>query len=321
MLSVKKSIENFEKIKKHFKGNFNQEQFDTLLKSNMKSLGSQITTALSLAFFSKNKVKEFFPNLLGNVFGGGVHAGTKMNLQEILVLPKANSIKETIETNVEIWSDIKEELKRRKISFALNHESAWTADLDNERALSIVSNVAEHYNAKIGVDFAASQLYRKGKYVYGKKRISRERQIDYVNDLRKRYKLFYLEDPLHEDDFLGFREISAPLVCGDDLIASNLDRFWKAMELKSVNAVIVKPNQVGNVTDCLKLIDAAHRNKMVPIVSHRSGETADTAICKLAQFTPLAKLGVTGMGTIKLNELINMWDSVKNPKMRKLIVE
>lgn len=322
IIETGKSISNFRKMKKQFLRDLTQQKFDELLKKHMKNLGSQATTALSLAFFSKQgekqKIKNTFPNLLGNVLGGGIHAKkTKMNIQEILVLPKVKTIPQAIKINMKIWEDVGKELK----SAELNIESAWSSNITNEEALDIVSRIAKKYRARIGVDFAASHFYRNRKYIYWDRKLTREQQIKYVARLTDEYNFVYIEDPLQQKDFSGFRKLkenlSGALVCGDDLIATNPKRLGMAIRKKSINAVIVKPNQIGNVTDCLKIIRIARKNKIIPVVSHRSGETKDVSICRLAQYTPLAKFGVTGIRKIKLNELARLWHRAENPRMMK----
>jgi enolase len=317
-LGLEDGLKNFESVRGSLLGDFNQEAFDKKLKENVEKLGTTITTALSMALFSSKKGIHRFPHLLGNVLGGGSHikAKTKLNIQEILVLPMAKTMPEEVEILFNIWKEI------GKSCMCLSYESAWTLDISNEDALSHVRKAADQYSAKMGIDLAASQLYSNGKYIYSNKELGREEQIDYLVNMANEYGLYYIEDPMEEDDFSGFSELkkklSKSLICGDDLIASHMDRFRKALESNSINSVIVKPNQIGTVTDCLELIKEAKDKKMNPVVSHRSGETTDATVARLAQHAPMAKFGVAGIRTAKLNELIRLWHSSSKPKMSKI---
>ncbi|MEM5826034.1 MAG: hypothetical protein QXM64_01450 [Candidatus Aenigmatarchaeota archaeon] len=327
-ISPEIAIKNFEKIKKEFLGDFSQEEFDKKLKENEKLLGGIVTTSLSLAFFSMEfetkyrKDVKYFPNLLVNVLGGGKHSFLeKPEIQEILVMPRAKSIREAIEIAIEIWLEVKNILKEKKILCGLNPEDAWLANITNEEALEIVENIAKRYKARIGIDFAASSLFKNGYYIYHDKRLKKEEQIDYVLKIIREYKLFYVEDPLEENDESGFKELSKKtniLICGDDIIATNLERLKRVENI--LKAVIIKPNQAGNVSECLNIIKFSRSKKIVSIVSHRSTKTACTSEAKLATFADLAKFSVAGIDCERCNELLRIWEESKNPRMRKIIV-
>jgi len=324
VLPVEDSLRAFEKVKKEFTGSFDQLTFDAALKRRMDMLGARVTTALSLAFYSADNPKplQSFPNLLGNVVGGGSHgAKSQLNIQEILVIPrKAKTLDEAIETNFHIWHEVGERLKKKGFA-ALNYEGAWAANLQNETALNIVAEVARWHDAELGIDLAASTMIKKEWYQWSDHPRTRGEHIDYVKRLIDTYKLVYVEDPLHEEDFEGFAELNAKtkaLICADDLVATHPDRFERAVKKDCAKAVIVKPNQIGNVSDCISIIETSKRGKIVPVVSHRSRETPDTSVCKLAQLAPLAKFGIAGMRTIKLNGLLNLWHAAEKPRLTRL---
>jgi len=318
------AIQNFSKVKKQFLGSFSQESFDALLKQNKNSLGSILTTALSLAFFTMDfDASKFsqFPNLLGNVLGGGEHSfGRGPEIQEMLVIPRAKTITESVETTILIWKELKEELKKRNALHGLNAESAWTTDFGNDKALELVKSIAERHNAEMGIDFAASSIFHNGRYRYKEHTLTPEKQIGYAESIAKNFGLIYMEDPLEENDFSGFAELrnrlKKTLVCGDDLISSSPERLKKAA--KCINAVIVKPNQIGTISDCLELMSLARSSGISPAVSHRSTETCCTSTAKLALQADFAKFGVAGIHSEKRNELIRLWDAAKKPEMRKL---
>jgi len=327
ILDLDTGIKNFENIKKEFCRDFTQESFDAFLEKNLDYLGSNITTALSFAFFNLDREnfarnsEAKLPYPLGNVVGGGKHLG-KIDIQEILVLPvKAENIYEAIKTNFDIWKEIKEKYKSK--FFGVNEEGALVMDLNNSEALEIVSETARKYGAKVGIDLAATELFSNGYYIYKDKKIQREEQIELISEWIKDFNLYYIEDPFEENDFSSFRELTKKfknkcLICGDDLFATN----WKRLDNEIANSVIIKPNQVGTVSGAVKCIERAKELNMIPVLSHRSGETCDTTIAFLSLLTPIAKFGISQIRVAKLNELIRIWDLLeicnKKPKMREL---
>ncbi len=327
LLNLDEGIKNFNKIKNKFVGEFSQEEFDLLLMNNLKNIGSNLTTALSFAFFNLTKedyLKEVsgeFPIPLGNVIGGGVHHG-KTDIQEILLLPsKAKNIFEAIETNFKIWSKIREKYKSEYLG--VNDEGALVMNFGNEEALEKVSEIAKEYNVKLGIDLAASELFSKGKYNYKNKKLRKEEQIDLVANWIKDYKLYFVEDPFEENDFFGFKELTKKfknkcLICGDDLFATQVKRLNSEL----ANSVIIKPNQVGTVTGALNCIEKAKKLGMAPVLSHRSGETCDSTISYLSLLTKIAKFGISQIRIAKLNEFIRLWELVdimgKKPRIGRL---
>lgn len=327
LLNLDEGIKNFNKIKNKFVGKFSQEEFDLLLMNNLENIGSNLTTSLSFAFFNLGKdkfvqnVSGEFPIPLGNVVGGGVHHG-KTDIQEILLLPtKARNIFEGIKTNFEIWNKIRENYKNKYLG--LNDEGALAMNFGNEEALEKVSEIAKEYKVRIGIDLAASELFSKGKYVYKDKKVSREEQIDVVTKWIKDYKLYFIEDPFDENDFFGFSELTKRfrnkcLICGDDIFATQVKRLNSEL----ANSIIIKPNQVGTITGALNSIEKAKKLNMVPVLSHRSGETCDSTISYLSLLTKIAKFGISQIRIAKLNEFIRLWELLKimgkKPRMAKL---
>jgi len=325
IISPDKAIKNFNKIKNKFLGDFSQKEFDSLLKKYENKLGSILTTSLSLAFFvmefDYKYEKRYFPKLLVNVLGGGKHSFVNgPEIQEFLVIPKGRTIREIIKKAIDIWNDVKEELKEKNALFGLNPETAWLSNISNEEALELVSKIAKRYNSSVGIDFAASSIYKNGRYVYRNKELSREEQIDYVLKISKDFKLRYIEDPLCELDGKGFKELKRrtnSLICGDDIIATNYERLKRFKD--SINAVIIKPNQAGTVTECLEIINFSRKNGIISVVSHRSTKTSCTSEAKLSLLADAAKFSVTGIDSARCNELLRIWDEVKNPKIREII--
>ena len=275
----------------------------------------------------KIPTKKEFPYPLGNVFGGGAHGGST-TIQEFLAIPiKAKSFPDAVGQNAELHHRLRDVLKKKIGFVGINDEGALSADIDDLKAFDIITNVAEDVGCRIGVDMAASEFFDDNKYVYKslKQKLGAGEQVDFVTDLVKTYKLVYVEDPLHEDDFDNTAELtkrvgSKTLVCGDDLFVTSVGRLSKGVECGAGNSLIVKPNQAGSVTRARNTVDLAFKNKYVPVVSHRSAETCDSTISRLAVEwgVPIIKAGVVDMRISKLNALITMWNRCRMPKMAKL---
>jgi enolase len=172
-------------------------------------------------------------------------------------------------------------------------------------------------NIRIGMDVAATELWDGNHYIYSDKKLTQEEQISYIAELVDRYNLLYVEDPLHENDFEGFAELTRSvkcMVCGDDLFVTNMKRIEKGIKVKSANAVLIKPNQIGTLTDTFKAVKLSKDSGYDVVVSHRSGETEDDSIAHLsvAFNATLIKTGVVGSErTAKLNELIRIEDQIE----------
>lgn len=320
----------------------NQTGFDRTLReidgtSDFSSIGANVAVALSLANAkagANEKGLPLFrylggifsmvtPHPLGNVIGGGAHAEGATEIQEFLVVPTgASSATEAVFANASIHRRVRNILRDRGISSGKGDEGAWAPRIDDDTAFDIVStaskDVSSEMNIEIGmgIDVAASQLYdtTTGKYRYRDAVRSTEEQIAYIADLVDRYELIYVEDPLYEDDFSGFADLTSQigdhcLVCGDDLFVTNPERIGKGIENGASNCVLIKPNQIGTLTDTFAAINLAQVHGLETVMSHRSGETTDETIAHLATaFNCIfLKTGAVGGERIaKLNELIRI---------------
>jgi len=257
-----------------------------------KILGANALYAFESAILkalAKDKKKELwqivnenaskFPVPVGNIIGGGLHSGNFKNhpfFQEFLLIPKGNSF----EGNVSIMKDIYEKVGNMINATKKNDEGAWQTTLNEAEILDTLSNFKEITN--LGLDIAASTLFNNKNYNY-KIIFNRDRQISYVNMLIDEYDLLYVEDPLQEEDFNGFALIKKKhLVVGDDLTATQIDRLENAIRNKSINAMIIKPNQNGSLLEVKKIFDICKTNGIKTILSHRSGETMDNALADFA---------------------------------------
>jgi len=294
-------------------------------------IGGNTAIAVSFAVYNLlhkepvEKKKTVFPYPLGNVFGGGKHGGAT-DIQEFLLCPlKSKSFPDAIEQMTDAYHELKK--KADKIcAVGINDEGALTAKIPFEKSLDLICSVAENNGCRLGLDVASSSMWNGKKYVYAKMKKSFDAggQIDFISDTIRTYNLFYAEDPLHEEDFGGFAELNKKhgkkcMICGDDLTTTSPERITIAIAKKSVNSVIVKPNQVGTVTLAHEFTMLAKKNKIVPVISHRSAETTDTTISVLAVDweIPIIKAGVVDMRVAKLDRLLEMWDNCKKPRMAK----
>ena len=304
------------------------EEFKDLeVLDHLKSIiGGNPTIAVQYAVLkamSKNKVYSFLnpkakklPVPLGNCIGGGAHTKIKASdIQEFLLVPEAKTFSQRANINRNVYEMIGKLSKAK----SKTDEGAFILNQKNEDIFEFLTDLVyefrEHtgYKVNFGIDLAASQFFKKGKYHYKnskQKVLSREKQINLVNDWIKEYNLGFVEDGLEENDFSGFAKLNKKtLICGDDLITTNLDRLKKAIKLKSVNSMIIKPNQIGSLIETKKVVDYAHKHGIKTVISHRSGETMDFMIAHLAVAWNMSyiKTGIFGKEReCKLKELVNI---------------
>ncbi len=275
-----------------------------------------------------SKEKNYrFPFPLGNILGGGIHAGPGTpDIQEILICAiGAKSIRDAIEDNLSIHKELRNVLQKEDPSFTNGRgdEGGWAPKLDNEKALELSAIACENLGftlgkeVALGVDFASSTQWseKNKKYLYerGGFKNSPEKQIDFVSNIIEKYKLVYAEDAVHEEAFEEMAELTAKfpnvLITGDDLIVTNTEILKNAIKLKACNATILKVNQTGSLYDAIEFADVANSNNIKLITSHRSGESVDSHIVHIGIGTnsKMLKVGVVGGERIaKLNELIRL---------------
>lgn len=200
-------------------------------------------------------------------------------------------------------------------SYAKNIESAWTANLKTEEILEIMAKVANENLLKIGMDVAASHLWDGNQYYvynYSGRILSTNQQITYMNELARKFPIIYFEDPLKDDDFTGFSVLThmlqPRLVCGDDLFASSAKRLKDGIDFKAASAIIVKPNQIGTITDAVNTVKIAKENKIAVVVSHRSSDTEDPLMAHFAVGVgaDYCKFGISGDRVVKINEMLRI---------------
>jgi len=264
-----------------------------------------------------------FPVPLGNVVGGGEHAKEATHIQEFLAVPYgAPSVSEAVFANAAVHERIGELLDERGGPAGKGDEGAGAPGVTDAEAFELVAQATDDvaadvgFDVAVGLDVAASELYdaESGVYRYGDVERTPDEQVDYVAGLVDEYELAYVEDPVEENDFDGFADLTdrvgdRTVLCGDDLFVTNVDRLQRGIDEGAGNAILVKPNQIGTLSDAVDAVELATRNGLEVVVSHRSGETEDTTIAHLAVATdaPFIKTGtVGGERTAKLNELIRI---------------
>ncbi len=271
------------------------------------------------------------PVPLMNIINGGVHAGNELDFQEFMVAPVgADSFREALRMAVEVYWSLKDLLKEKYGALAVNvgDEGGFAPPMRRpEEALGTLVEAVRRTGYEPGsdlvfaLDVAASQLYDgdRGVYRVAGEEYTKYELLDYYVGLVDQYPVVSIEDPFHEDDYEAFKELTERLgrrilVVGDDLYVTNPERLRRGIELGASNAVLVKVNQVGTLSDALRVVEEAHRSSMRAIISHRSGETEDTSIADIAVATNsgLIKTGAPARGerTAKYNRLLEIEDEL-----------
>ncbi|MFP4217827.1 MAG: phosphopyruvate hydratase [Salinarchaeum sp.] len=265
------------------------------------------------------------PVPLGNVVGGGEHAADGPDIQEVLVAPVgAPNVTDAVMANAAVHARVDELLADRGAACGMGDEGAWAPAVGDREAIELVETAAADvsdevgFDIRLGLDVAATELYDDGTYRYGRSGTDRttEEQIAYIAELIETHNLVYVEDPLHEDDFEGTARLTnrvddGVLICGDDLFVTNVERLQRGIDAGAASSVLVKPNQIGTLSDAVDTIERAQRNGYEAVVSHRSGETTDATIAHLAVASGAGYIktgAVGGERTAKLNELIRIED-------------
>ena len=343
------TISNFRNINKKFIGLDSSDLkslHDTIKEidtsDNYSNIGGSVAYALTIACIdsaSKSLSVPFYkilnprmntvvlPYPLGNVLGGGAHAGPGTpDLQEFLIYPVVSeNIDEAIALNSKIHKELKKSIEKidHKFTYGKGDEGGWAPNIVNDKAIELLESTIIQcgYDPKreirMGIDFASSSLWnqKKGLYEYVREGIARttEEQLEFAGKLIKNYHLIYAEDPLHEEDFENMavltKRYSNCLVTGDDLLVTNKNRLKIAAAKQACSGAILKVNQAGTLYDAMEFAKECNDNNIKIITSHRSGESIDNHISHIAIATNsvMIKTGVVGGERIsKLNELLRI---------------
>ncbi len=254
-----------------------------------------VSTGQSLFKYLGKAEAKTLPVPMMNILNGGAHADTNVDIQEFMVAPiGASTFKESLRWGAEIYHSLKSVLKSKGLATSIGDEGGFAPDLaSNRAALDLILQAIELAGFKAGsdiglaMDVAATEFFENGKYKFEGKELTTEQMITYYRDLVAAYPLFSIEDPLDEDDWDGWTNLTAQLgdkiqIVGDDLFVTNPERLQRGIENKSANALLVKVNQIGTLSETIAAVTLAHNNNFKSMMSHRSGETEDTTIADLA---------------------------------------
>ncbi len=268
------------------------------------------------------------PTCMMNIMNGGAHANVSTDFQEYMILPQFKSVSRQIQCGAEIFHALKYIIASKKLPTTVGDEGGFALRANNnEEPLKLISRavVAAGYNlhlVKFGLDVASSEFYSNGKYILkteGRKNTS-EKMIAYYKNLIKNYPIVSIEDALAEDDWAGWHYLTKILgkkihLIGDDLFATNIERLKKGIKKNIANAILVKINQIGTITETIKTILEAKKHSYATAISHRSGETtddfiSDLAIASGAEFIKTGSL-CRGERIVKYNRLMEIEEEVK----------
>ena len=314
-----------------------------------KRLGANAILSVSLASIKGSAVSKNIPlykNIgnsktlplpLLNVINGGSHSDNSLKIQEFMIRPDcAKTFKEAINLCFLVIQNLKSLIRRKKLSTNLGDEGGFAPSLsNNEQAIEFILEAIENAGFKAGkdvsicLDIAANELFKENKYSVNSPRfISSDKTIEYYLDLIKKYPIKSIEDPFSEDDWNSWINITKLVnkdiqLVGDDLFVTNKERLQKGINSKAANAILIKPNQIGTLTETIEVINLAHRNNYKTIISHRSGDSDDTFVSDLAVATNSSQIKAGSLArserVAKYNRLLRIEDELGNSaKMAKV---
>jgi enolase len=262
------------------------------------------SAGLSLFRYLGGPNAHLLPVPMMNILNGGAHADSNVDIQEFMIAPiGAPTFREALRAGAEVYHALKSVLKKKGLSTGLGDEGGFAPNLPaNAAALDLIAEAVQAAGYTLGTDIvlaldvAATELYKDGAYTFEGATKSADEMIAYYAGLVDAYPIVSIEDPLAEEDWAGWKAMTAALgeriqIVGDDLFVTNPERIARGIAEKAANAVLVKVNQIGTLTETLDAVDLAHRAGYRCMMSHRSGETEDTTIADLAV--------ATGCGQIK----------------------
>ncbi len=267
---------------------------------------------------------RILPVPMMNILNGGAHADNKLDFQEFMIIPQRSNIHERIRVGSEVFHALKKVLNERKLSTGVGDEGGFAPDLEsNTEGFELIMEAIKKAgyepgkDVKLAIDVAASEFYNDGKYnLVGENRsLTTDELIEFYKELINKYPIISIEDPVDENDWDGFAKITKELgdkvqLVGDDLFVTNKECLQKGIDMKAGNAILLKVNQIGTITETLETIKLAKENGYKTIISHRSGETEDTTIADLAVGLDLGQIKTGSMSRTdrmcKYNQLIRI---------------
>ena len=310
--------------------------------SNKSKLGANAILGVSMASLKAaalNAHKPLYryigegntlPRPMMNIINGGAHADNSLDFQEYMIIPMQKSFKEIMRVASEVFHTLKNILKERGLATSVGDEGGFAPNLSsNEEGFKLIMEAITKAGYTPGkdvcmaIDVAASEFYKDGKYnLAGENRsLTTDELIKYYEELTMKYPIISIEDPVDENDWEGFTKITSVLgdkiqLVGDDLFVTNKEYLQKGIELHAGNAILLKVNQIGTITETLETIELARAYNYKTIISHRSGETEDTTIAHLAVGLNLGQIKTGSISRTdricKYNELIRIEEELEN---------
>jgi len=339
---VLKAVNNVNEIIKPAligKDALNQREIDTIMidldgTENKSKLGANAILGVSMAVlraaanYKNEPVYKYIgngktlPRPMMNIMNGGAHADNNIDFQEFMIIPEANTVHERIRIGAEVFHNLKAILKENGYVTAVGDEGGFAPNLKSTReALDFImlaikkAGYTPGKDVNIGLDVAASEFYEDGLYNVEGKKLTTNQLIDMFVNLVNDYPIISIEDPVDENDWVGFRSITEKLgnkvqLVGDDLFVTNAKYLQMGIDNKAGNAILIKVNQIGTITETLETINLAKKNGYKTVISHRSGETEDTTIADLAVGLDLGQIKTGSMSRTdrmcKYNQLMRI---------------
>lgn len=266
------------------------------------------------------------PVAMMNILNGGCHADNNLDFQEFMIVPNRDSIYERVRVGAEVFHTLKKLLKEKGYFTGVGDEGGFAPNLSsNEEAFRLIIEAIKKAgyipgkDVNLAIDVAASELYENGKYNIDGRGFTTEELIEYYDELINKYSIISIEDPLDQNDWEGFADITKRLkdrvqIVGDDLFVTNKKYLEKGIRLGCCNAILIKVNQIGTITETLETIELAKENNYNIIISHRSGETEDTTIADLAVGLNIGQIKTGSLSRTdricKYNQLLRIEDGL-----------
>lgn len=270
------------------------------------------------------------PRPMMNIINGGAHADNKLDFQEFMIIPQRDTLKERVRVGAEVFHNLKKVLNERGLATGVGDEGGFAPDLEsNTEGFELIIEAIKRAGYEpgkdvcLGIDVAASEFYNNGKYeLAGEGRsLNTDELIEFYEELVSKYPIISIEDPVDENDWEGFRKITEKLgdrvqLVGDDLFVTNKKCLQMGIDNHAGNAILLKVNQIGTITETLETIELARANGYATVISHRSGETEDTTIADLAVGLNLGQIKTGSMSRTdricKYNQLMRIEEELNN---------
>ena len=312
---VLKAVKNVNILKEYLIGmeTGNQKELDNKLikldgTDNKSKYGANAILGISLAYLKASSLDKniplykyvgsnySMPKAMMNILNGGAHADNDLDFQEFMIVPNAETFSKRLQIGSEVFHTLKKVLEKEGYQTAVGDEGGFAPNIKtNEEALDFIIKAIKEAgyepskDVNIALDVAASEFYKDGIYYLkgAGLKLTTDELIDYYQTLLDKYPIISIEDPLDENDWQGFQKMTKIYgdkisIVGDDLFVTNKKYLQKGIDMKVANAILIKINQIGTITETLETINLAKENGYKTIISHRSGETEDTSIASLA---------------------------------------